>query len=345
MSPSDLLESLASGHLDESGVEAMAAFLLNPNAEVIAKADLLRALSAKAEKAEEIAGFVRAFLTHAVRPPLDITTLDRPVIDVCGTGGDKLNLFNVSTTSMFVLAACGLAVVKHGNRGITSKSGGADVLEALGIRIDLPPADFAECVKRHGTAFMLAPQYHPAFAAVAPVRKLLAAEGTRTIFNIIGPLLNPLNPPYQLAGVYDPALPSTYARILRSLGRTCAWAVHGTTADGRGMDEVSTLGPTYLVIAGPGGIREETLTLTAPPAQLEDLQGGDATHNAAILTAILDGSDQGPRRLLVLTNAAAALQITGTANSWEEGQALAAEAINSGKALSVLRRLQNFVAS
>lgn len=343
MSPADLSELLTSGQpLDEPGVEAMAALLLDPTADVATKAGLLRSLNAKGESAEEIAAFVRAFLAHAILPPLEVSALDRPAIDVCGTGGDKLNLFNVSTTSMFVLAACGLAVVKHGNRGITSKSGAADVLEALGIRIDLPPAAFAECVKRHGTAFMLAPQYHPAFAAVAPVRRLLAEEGTRTLFNIIGPLLNPLRPTYQLAGVFDPALPSTYAGILRSLGRTRAWAVHGTTADGRSMDEVSTLGPTHIVIAEPSGLREERVQVPAPPARLEDLQGGDATHNAALLTGILDGTDQGPKRHLVLTNAAAALQVTGTATNWEEGQALAAEAIDSGKALAVLHALQQF---
>ena len=346
MSPAALLELLTAGHpLDDAAVFAMADLLLDPAGDVNTKAGLLRALSAKGETAGEIAGFVRAFLTHALRPPLDLNTLDRPAIDVCGTGGDQLNLFNVSTTSTFILAACGLAVVKHGNRGITSKSGGADVLEALGIRIDLPPADFAECVKRHGTAFMLAPQYHPAFAAVAPVRKLLATTGTRTIFNIIGPLLNPLSPPYQLAGVFDPALPPIYARILQSLGRTRAWSVHGTTADGRGMDEISTLGPTRIFITEPGGIRGQTLTLPAPPATLEDLQGGDAAHNAAILNALLDGTNQGPKRHLVLTNAAAALQVTGTAKSWEEGHGLAAEAIDSGKALAVLRGLQSFVVS
>ena len=343
MSPAALSELLASGQpLDESGVQAMAALLLDPGADPLIKANLLRALNTKGESAEEIAAFVRAFLDHAIRPPLDLATLDRPAMDVCGTGGDKLNLFNVSTTSMFVLAGCGLAVVKHGNRGITSKSGAADVLEALGIRIDLPPAAFAECVKRHGTAFMLAPQYHPAFAAVAPVRRLLAEEGTRTLFNIIGPLLNPLSPAYQLAGVFDPSLPSTYAGILRNLGRTRAWAVHGTTADGRSMDEVSTLGPTHIVIAEPTGLRGEIITVPAPPARLEDLQGSDAHHNAALLAGILDRSDQGPKRHLVLANAAAALQVTGMATNWEEGQALASEAIDSGRALGVLRALQQF---
>jgi anthranilate phosphoribosyltransferase len=338
-----MLETLTAGQsLTESQVESMAALLLQPGGEVEHKASLLRALSTKGETAAEIAAFVRSFLTHAVRPPLDLTTLDRPAIDVCGTGGDKLQLFNVSTTSMFLLAACGTAVVKHGNRGITSKSGGADVLEALGIRIDLPPDQFSECVKRHGTAFMLAPQYHPAFAAVAPVRKVLAAEGTRTIFNIIGPLLNPLQPSYQLSGVFDPALPPTYAGILQSLGRTRAWAVHGTTADGRGMDEISTLGPTRIVVSKANGLEDLTIDLTQPGATLEALQGGEAKENAEILINLLNGTDQGPRRQLILTNAAAALQVTGQAADWESGLALATEALDSGKALQVLKALQDF---
>ncbi len=343
MSPALLLETLRAGQaLDESAVSSMAGLLLDPGAGLEERAGLLRALSAKGETAGEIAAFVRAFLIHALRPPLDMNGLDRPAVDVCGTGGDQLQLCNVSTTLMFVLAACGSAVVKHGNRGITSKSGGADVLEALGIRIDLAPEAYAECVKRHGTAFMLAPQYHPAFAAVAPVRRLLAAEGTRTIFNIIGPLLNPLQPPYQLAGVFDAALPPVYAGILQSLGRTRAWAVHGRTADGRGMDEISTLGPTDIVEATPDGLHSFTVTLPASPARLEDLQGGDAVHNAALLTAVLDGSDRGPRRELILANAAAALQVTGQAGSWDTGLGTAAEAIDSGRALAVLRALQDF---
>lgn len=343
MSPLALLDILtANQSLDQPGVEAMAELLLQPGGDVEMKAALLRALSAKGETMDEIACFVRAFLAHAVQPSLDLTQLAAPAIDVCGTGGDKLGLFNVSTTSMFVLAACGVAVVKHGNRGITSRSGGADVLESLGIRIDLPPALFAECVQRHGAAFMLAPQYHPAFASVAPVRKQLAAEGTRTIFNIIGPLLNPLQPAYQLAGVFDAALPEVYAGILRNLGRTRAWAVHGTTSEGAGMDEVSTLGPTIIVKAEPAGVERETITIPAAPATLADLLGGDAEENALILLKILDGSDAGPKRDLVLANTAAALQVTGLAQSWEEGLARTGEAIASGNALAVLRALQAF---
>ncbi|MES2709639.1 MAG: anthranilate phosphoribosyltransferase [Verrucomicrobiota bacterium] len=343
MSTDSLLSLLKAGQaLAEPEIASMADLLLDPARDPGVKADLLRALSAKGATAEEIAGFVRVFLTHAVRPPLDPAALDRPAIDVCGTGGDKLDLFNISTASMFLLAAGGVAVVKHGNRGITSKSGGADVLEALGIRIDLPPERFAECVKRHGAAFMLAPQYHPAFAAIAPVRRILALEGTRTMFNIIGPLLNPLQPAHQLAGVFDPALPEVYARILLSLGRTRSWTVHGTTADGRGMDEISTLGPTRIVISENGGLRDETRILPSPPHELAELQGAGAEHNAGLLTAILDGGDRGPKRHIVLTNAAAAFQVAGLAKNWEEGMERAAETIDSGRALQTLRALQAF---
>lgn len=339
----DSLEALRAGAtLDAAQVDAAAGWLLDEAAEVSEKAEFLRALTRKGEAPEEIAGFVRAFLRQAVSPPLDLAALDRPAIDVCGTGGDKLDLFNVSTTSMFILAASGAAVVKHGNRGITSKSGGADVLEALDVRIDLPPDRFAECVKRHGAAFMLAPQYHPAFKAVAPVRKLLAAEGTRTLFNIIGPLLNPLQPPFQLSGVYDPSLAPAYANILRSLGRRRAWAVHGLTDDGRGMDEISILGPTMIHKAEADGIASETVSLSAGDASLEALRGGDAARNAAILTGILDGSLRGPQRELVLVNAAAALRVAGLADSWEEGRAKAVEAVDSGRALAVLKALRDF---
>ena len=340
---SDLTAALAAGRmLSDPEVLRAADALLDAEAPDTEKGAFLRALAARGESAGEIAGFVTAFLAHALRPPLDLDTLDRPAIDVCGTGGDRLDLFNVSTTSMFVLAAGGAAVVKHGNRGITSRSGGADVLEALGVRIDLPPDRFAECVRRHGAAFMLAPQYHPAFKAVAGVRKQLAADGVRTVFNIIGPLLNPLQPPHQLVGVFDPALPPVYADILRRLGRSSAWVVHGRTADGRGMDEVSTLGPTDIVALADGAITTRTVQVPAPPAQLAELTGGDATRNAAILTAILDGTDRGARRDIVVANAAAAFQVAGLADSWDAGFARAAEAIDSGRAAAVLDALRRF---
>ena len=174
--------------------------------------------------------------------PLDRDAIGKPLLDVCGTGGDKLNLFNVSTTSVFLLAAAGVAVVKHGNRGITSKSGGADALEALGIRIDLPADEFGHCVEEVGAGFLFAPLYHPAFKAVVPVRKLLAERGQRTIFNILGPLLNPARPDYQLIGVFDENLCPVFCRhSATSRPRERAWAVHGSAGAAGGMDELSTI--------------------------------------------------------------------------------------------------------
>src|SRR5688572_30956821 len=175
-------------------VEVAASLLLDPAAPDEKKERLLEALAVKGETPGEIAGFVEAFLQQAVDPRLGMLELEGPTLDVCGTGGDQLDLFNVSTTAMFIAAAAGAVVVKHGNRGITSKSGGADVLEALGVRIDLSPDDFGRCLSHVGAAFLFAPLYHPAFKAVAPVRKQLAEEGRRTVFNLLGPLLNPARP-------------------------------------------------------------------------------------------------------------------------------------------------------
>jgi len=328
-------------------VEAAAAALLEEGGDVATRVEFLKALAEKGETPEEIAAFVEAFLDHAVVPPLDAGATGLPLLDVCGTGGDKLHLFNVSTTSMFVVAAGGVGVVKHGNRGITSKSGGADVLEALGVRIDLPPAGFAECIKRCGLGFMLAPQYHPAFKAVVPVRKVLAEEGCRTVFNLIGPLLNPVRPARQLLGVFSPDLVPAFAQILGKLGRECAWAVSGAVGDGRAMDELSTLAPTAVAKIGGGPVTEEqidpfVLGFAAP--DLEDLRGGGASENARILEAVLDGDDRGAKRDITVLNAGAGLVVAGVASSLEEGVAKAGELIDSGAASEKLRALRAFSA-
>ena len=341
-----LIDAVTAGHaLNESQIETATTALLDQGRSANHKVQFLKALHKKGESPEEIALFVQAFLGHARVPSLTQADVEGPMIDVCGTGGDKLDLFNVSTTSIFVLAAGGLTVVKHGNRGITSKSGGADVLEALGISIELQPDAFTECVKRHGLAFLFAPLYHPAFKAVVPARKLLAEQGQKTIFNLLGPLLNPVRPPYQLIGVFDEALPPVYARILDQLGRQEAWAVHGKTADGRGVDEISSMGPTSIhrTRARQGqdtwNVTPESLGLTTP--DLADLQGGDAKHNALILEGILSGEEQGPKRDIVLLNAGAGFAITGVASDLASGIAKAAEVISSGAALQKLRCLQD----
>ncbi len=331
--------------LNTDQIEVAACALLEETVPDHDKADFLSALSDKGASAAEIAGFASAFLDRAVRPFLDRGKIGKPLLDVCGTGGDKLNLFNISTASVFLLAANGIAVVKHGNRGITSKSGGADVLEALGIRIDLPPEDFGRCVEEVGAGFLFAPLYHPAFKAVVPVRKQLAEQGKRTIFNLLGPLLNPARPDYQLIGVFDPAFGPDFADILARLGRKVAWAVHGTTESGAGMDELSTLGPSLIWSTDDPDRVATTITpssLPLGPATLDDLQGGDASENAAILTGILEGRIRGAKRDIVALNAAAGLVITGRAPDLSEGLKKANRTLDGGEALSVLARWRNF---
>lgn len=336
----------AGGDLSPVQIAAAAAGLLEEGGSADEKADFLRALADKGETPAEIAGFVAAFLERAVAPRIDRAALGKPVLDVCGTGGDRLDLFNVSTATVFVLAASGAAVVKHGNRGITSKSGGADVLEALGIRIDLPPEAFGDCLAGVGAGFLFAPLYHPAFKAVAPVRQRLAREGRRTIFNLLGPLLNPARPEYQLLGVFDEALTEPFADILGRLGRTRAWAVHGHTETGEGMDELSSIGPSTVWETAAGGARRrleiDPASLGLDRASVADLRGGDAAANAGILTGILGGDISGPRRQIVCLNAAAGLTVCGLSPDLDAGLRLAAEAIDSGAAWGVLESWRAF---
>jgi anthranilate phosphoribosyltransferase len=330
----------AGGHLSPEQIDRAVAHLTASEWENEVKAELLRALRDKGETAEEIAAFARALLARAVDPGLDPTRLPGPVIDVCGTGGDRLELFNVSTTSMFILAAGGAVVVKHGNRAITSKCGGADVLEHLGVRIDLPPEELRRCVESLGLGFIFAPAYHPAFKAIAPVRKLLAAQGVPTVFNLLGPLLNPARPPHQLVGIFDRTLLPKYAATLQALGRTRAWAVHGD-----GMDELATTGPSEVHDVSPAGVRSFAVNaseLGLPLARLEDLRGSDCAGNARILTGILDGSVRGPQRDLVALNAAAGFVVAGLAPDLPGGLALVREQIDSGAALAKLEALQRF---
>ncbi len=296
-------------------IEVAANLLLDPAIEDNKKERMLLALSKKGETPAEIAGFVEAFLEHAVDPMIGALELDGPTLDVCGTGGDKLELFNISTTAMFIAAAAGAVVVKHGNRGITSKSGGADVLEALGIRIDLPPEGFRKCIQEAGIGFLFAPNYHPAFKAVAGVRKNLAAKGHRSIFNLIGPLLNPARPECQLVGVSDRSLCPAFAEILQRLGRESAWVVSGTASGHRAVDEVSLMGSTLICKSGAyQDLEDEEINpedFGMRKCTVEDLHGGDAETNAATLQDILSGKESGPKADITLLNAAAALSCAG----------------------------------
>ncbi len=326
--------------LDPAQIDVAVGALASAGTSDAPKAGFLQALRAKGETGREIAGFVQALLARAVDPELDVTKLPGPMIDICGTGGDKLGIFNVSTSAMFVLAAGGACVVKHGNRAITSKCGGADVLERLGIKIELAPADLRRCLEAHGLGFVFAPAYHPAYRAIGPVRKALAAQGIPTIFNLLGPLLNPARPPYQLVGIFTPLLLPKYADALAILGRARAWAVHG-----RGMDELSLTGPSIVMDLRDGLVRESSVdpgALGLPVCAIDELCGGDCKENAAILTAILDGTEQGPKRDIVLLNAAAGFVITSLAPDLATGLSLAREQITSGRALAKLHALQNF---
>ncbi len=330
--------------LSSREIEVAATLLLDPTAPNAKKERLLEALAAKGETPAEIAGFVEAFLEHAVNPHLGLTEIDGPTLDVCGTGGDQLDLFNVSTTAMFIAAAAGAVVVKHGNRGITSKSGGADVLEALGVRIDLSANEFRTCVEKAGLGFMFAPVYHPAFKSVVAVRKSLAARGIKTIFNLIGPLLNPARPECQLVGVFSRDLCPAFAEILQRLGRESAWVVHGTTGDGRAVDEVSLMGSTRIFKSGSmQDFQDEEVRprdFGLKHAEVAELQGGDAKANAIILEAILSGRETGPKRDMVLMNSGAALACAGLADDMGDGIEISREMILSGAALEKLRLLQ-----
>ena len=313
------------------------------------KERLLEALSKKGETPAEIAGFVEAFLKQSIDPGLEELQLRGPTLDVCGTGGDQLDLFNISTTTMFIAAAAGAVVVKHGNRGITSRSGGADVLEALGVRIDLSVGDLRKCVEATGLGFMFAPHYHPAFKAVVRVRKTLAERGVKTIFNLIGPLLNPAKPECQLVGVFSRELCPAFAEILQRLGRRSAWVVNGDTQDGRSVDEISIMGSTQICKAGPTqGFEKIEIyphDFGMKLATVESLQGGDAKENASILEAILSGSETGPKRDMVLLNAGAALTCAGLASDMHQAVEQSQELISNGAALNKLHLLRKFSAS
>lgn len=326
-------------------VQQLAEDLLSAEHSDEEKADFLEALHGRGESPQEIAALASAFLQKAV--PFEAPCGIGKFIDVCGTGGDKLGLFNISTAVMFVVAGAGVPVVKHGNRGVTSRSGGADVLEALGIPVVLPPTKLAAMLEGAGATFLFAPGFHPAFKAVAPARKLLASRGQASVFNMLGPLLNPARPPYQLAGVFSEQLMKLYAEILPGLGRVRAWAVHGRTADGGVMDEISTLGVTKVAETSRDNSRVfefDASEFFPRPESVEQLRGGDAEENARILLSILAGERRGPARDIVVLNAAAALLVAEAAQDWAVALRQAEESIDSGSARRVLDNMRRIAA-
>lgn len=307
------------------------------------KAAFLSALAQKGETPGEIAAFARALRDKSIQPPLDAETRAREILDVVGTGGDRHGTFNISTTTAIVCAAAGVTVAKHGNRAITSQAGSADVLEALGVRIDLTPAEAARSLREHHFAFFFAPNYHPAFKHIAPARKLCAERGQRTIFNFLGPLLNPARPSAMLVGVPRPELCEPLARVLQSLGVRRAMVVCGSVSATSYLDELSTLGPnTIAEFYQERGFATSVLSpeqFPVQPAKLADLIGGDCKTNAEIVRRILRGEERGPKLDAVLLNAAAALFIAGKTESLVEGWDLAAEIIDDGRANAKLAEL------
>jgi anthranilate phosphoribosyltransferase len=259
------------------------------------------------------------------------------VVDTCGTGGDGRGTFNISTAAALVVAGAGLPVAKHGNRSVSSMCGSADVLGELGVRLDLPHEKVAACLDEVGIGFLFAPSFHPAMKhAIGPRREM----GVRTVFNILGPLTNPAGAQVQVLGVYDGALTEMMAQVLNALGSRGAFVVHG--ADG--LDELSTTGPNRVTRLEDGRVRTYSLDprdLGLPRATLDDLKGGDARENAALIRDVLDG-ETGPRRDVVLLNAAACLVAGKAANDLPQGLALAAASIDSGAARAKLASLVAF---
>lgn len=317
--------------------------IVDERASAEVKADFLIALAQKGETIEEIAAFARGLRDHSLAPPLDAATRSRGILDVVGTGGDRLNTFNISTTVALVAAAAGVTVAKHGNRAVTSKSGSADVLEALGIKTDLTPEQVAQWLREHRFAFLFAPRFHPAFKHIGPARKLCAERGQRTIFNFLGPLLNPARPSAQLIGVPRPQLCEPIARVLQSMGVARGMVVSGQAAPQVWLDELSVLGET--TIAEFYQERGFSCSVLHPgqfplqPAALADLVGGDAAANANTVRRLLRGEDRGPKRDTVLLNAAAALLVAGITRTLSDGWEMAATVIDSGQAAAKLNDL------
>ncbi|MBX6342270.1 MAG: anthranilate phosphoribosyltransferase [Thermomicrobiaceae bacterium] len=295
---------------------------------------LLTALRMRGETEEEIAGFAESMRRHARRVPL---ASDDPVVDTCGTGGDGAHTFNISTAAAFVVAGAGVKVAKHGNRAMTSRCGSADVLEALGVRIDLGPEGVARCIEEVGIGFMFAPVFHPAMRFAGPARKEI---GIRTVFNLLGPLTNPAGARHQIVGVGSAQAAEKVARVLGLLGTAHALVVHSRD----GLDELSISAPTAvndIRVNGAVDLRRydleaEDLGLARYP--IDTVRGGGPEDNAAIIRHILAGGNGAPRAVTLL-NAAAALYAADAAPTLRDGVALAAEAIDSGAALAKLEAL------
>lgn len=332
--------------LSPSEVETAAAALAATDENDDAKIAFLAALSAKGETAGEVAAFAQAFRARAINPGVEAWSAR--AIDIVGTGGDHAGGFNISSLVVLVLASAGVTVMKHGNRGITSKCGSADLLAALGVDLNAPPEKLRRALDELGFVFFFAPSYHPAFKHIAPVRKALAARGQRSVFNILGPLTNPGRPAHILLGVYAEAWVPKLADALDTLGLSAGLAAHGVIAADRGIDELTTATPNR--VRGIGRLREiggewnaADFGLTVAP--FAELQGGDLAANLALTEALLAG--RGPRGLVdtIALNAAVALWIVGKTASVREGISLAREQLLGGAVAKKIAATKEFYAS
>ena len=343
----ELSAQLAAGRdLTPAEVEAAAAALAAAETDEAPKAAFLTALAAKGETAGEVAAFAAAFRTRAIDP--GVGAWATRAIDIVGTGGDHAGGFNISSVVVLVLASAGVTVMKHGNRGITSKCGSADLLAGLGVDLAAPPEKIRGALDHLGYAFFFAPGYHPAFRHIAPVRKTLAARGQRTVFNILGPLINPGRPAHVLLGVFAEPWVEKLAAALETLGAQSGVAAHGVIAPGRGIDELTTA--TANRVRGFGRHRAVDGVWQAADfglgiAPFADLTGGDLATNLAIVEALLAG--RGPAGLVdtIVLNAAAGLWITGKVGAVRDGLAPARELLLGGAVQNKIEATREFYRS
>ena len=320
---------MAGEHLSREQAHAAMDEIMSGRATQAQIAAFIVAIRAKGETAEEMTGLVEGMLDAAVT-----VDIGEPVVDTAGTGGDASGTFNISTTAALVAAGAGAKIAKHGNRAASSKTGSADLLEALGVRLDLPPEVTVQMVREIGFGFFFAPAYHPAMRHAGPVRREL---GVRTVFNFLGPLANPARATRQALGVSDHRMAERMIHVLSNLGAEVAFVYHGED----GLDELTTTGPSYIYRLKAGEITHAEFTpedFGVARATLDDLRGGDAVENVAITLAILAG-EGGPKRDIAVVNAAPAIVAAGMAEGFVEGVDLAQQAIDSGDAQGVLERV------
>jgi anthranilate phosphoribosyltransferase len=332
----DTLEQLLQGRdLDEATAGELLVSLTDTSIQPAMAGALLASLRSKGVTPAEVRGFAKAMRKLAIRP---LIGHGAPLVDIVGTGGDGSGSLNISTGAAFLVAALGLRVVKHGNRAVSSRCGSADVVEALGLKLPLDERAAGACLDATNFTFLFAPYFHAATKAVAPVRQAL---GVRTVFNILGPLSNPAEPPYHLMGAYDLPTAELIAETLSGMPMERAFVVHGDP----GWDEATPVGPFTCFDVRPGSVTSrvrEAAEFGLRPCTAQDLKGGDAAYNAQRLRAVFNGEDRGAYRDALLLNAALVLELTGHAHTPLDAARLASDAIETGQARAFLQKLAAF---